>query len=296
MVDGRDRLTCLYCCGGFLMKNGTRRGSQLYKCRRCGRQCREGGALHGRHFPPELIAAALRLFYTGLTYRGTVAGLEEDPHFDGLGISVQTVHQWVQTYTDAALEEIARYKPETGGDWIFDQMWMPGNPVGFWTVMDRNTRYILASHIFGPKDPGDVTGLVAQALAVSQCQPEDVRSWKLRSSGRTYDAKSNRTANRLIRRALPRATQIRWQVRGSRPTYRMRPQPPLRFGPLDSRTFKGPRKIERSRRFLDGLTLAHNCFTSRKERGGRTPTPCRAAKVDVPFGSWLEVVKMAPNP
>ena len=310
MVVGADRMTCPYCDRDVLLKNGTRRmkngtsrGPQQYKCSSCDKQCKEGGALHGRHVPPELIAAVLWMFYSGLSYRRTVACLCEDPHFDRVGISIQTVYKWVETYTDAAVREMGRYKPETRGHWIFDQMSVPGvKPevkdgvtAGFWTVMDRDTRYVLASHIFGPSVQGDVTSLVEQALAVSKGQPEDVRSWKFRSSGRCYDAKSNRTIDSLIGKELPGATQVRWQVRGSRSTDRMRPEPPLRLGPLDWQKFEKLQSIETCKRFLDGLTVAHNCFTSRKEMGGRTPTPCRAAKVDVRFGSWLYVVKMGPT-
>ena len=59
-----DRMSCPYCKRCRTNLNGTRKGKQIYWCRDCGKQWREGGAIGGHSFPPDQIGAAIQICIT----------------------------------------------------------------------------------------------------------------------------------------------------------------------------------------------------------------------------------------
>ena len=65
------------------------------------------------------------------------------------GISKATVYKWVKEYGDFAVDGLSTEVPETSGHWVADEMQLKvgGQRMWNWNVMDRDTRYLLASHL-----------------------------------------------------------------------------------------------------------------------------------------------------
>ena len=90
------------------MKNGTRKGKQLYKCDGCEKQFRDMGATNGRHIAADHIGAAIRMFYSGMSYKQIAEAMEK--MYDIPEPSKQTIYAWVKKYTDDAVEQMRGHK------------------------------------------------------------------------------------------------------------------------------------------------------------------------------------------
>ena len=291
MADGKGPAPCPYCNSVQTVKNGRRRQSQWYKCRCCSRQYQAGGTLHGRHFPPEIIAEALRMFYRGMTYRQIAACLEKKFEIDYTSISTQTVYRWVRDYTDLAFREMTGRKAETGGHWIIKQAWKPAAALGVWTLIDRETGYVLASRFSRDSGLEHIGPLVSGALAVSALGRDDVRSCGFRTSLRIPNpAPFARAVRAPIKRQLPGAQEVVVELPGGSPCPMASLKPFGEFEPWLWHRFKMFRNTESAQRFLNGLTVAHNLFPANESN--ECLPPCQSAGVHVPYASWFDIVRI----
>lgn len=281
-------LPCPYCGPGWTVKNGRRHGDQWYKCRRCTRQYRGEGNLHGRHFPPEIIAKGVELFYGGKTYRQTASELEERFEIDYTAISTQTVYQWITFYTETAFGAMTERRTETGGHWVIEQVWNASVACGVWILSDGPTGYVLAARFCRDSGHEHVTPLIRNAVQTSDSH--DVESWTFRTTLDMANAKPfSRKVRTSIGRHLPEAREVAVEGIDIPPS----PEPAPRFGRFDPwvwERFRRFRSRESAQRFLSGLTVVHNVF----QEAGTTasPVPCLSLGVDVPFANWLDVVRM----
>ena len=98
-----DRETCRHCGSPDLIKNGWRHDRQLFRCRKCKRQCRDSERLPWARFPTEQIEMAVNLVAGGMSYRATVARLQTHYQIVDTVISTATIHSWVRRFgPDAA--------------------------------------------------------------------------------------------------------------------------------------------------------------------------------------------------
>lgn len=60
-------ITCKYCGSKNVVKYGKKDGYQYYLCKDCGHTFAWNNAMPGMRYPPEEIAAAINMFYDGLS-------------------------------------------------------------------------------------------------------------------------------------------------------------------------------------------------------------------------------------
>ena len=287
-IDGDKKgLPCPYCGAGRTVKNGRNRGDQWHKCRLCNRQHRLEGSLHGRRFPPEIIAKALQLFYVGRTYRQTARDLEERFDIDYTAISMETVYQWVKFYTEVAFRSMTARRAETGGHWVIEQVWNPSVACGVWILSDGG--YVLAALFCRDSGHEHVTPLIRKAVEASVSH--DIKVWTFRTTLPMATMKSfPRKVDAAIRRELPVARCIEVEGTAVLPSPGSSARSFGQFQPWVWDRFRSVRSQEAAQRFLNGLTVAHNVF---QDPGAiDSPAPCRLVGVSVPFANWLDVVKM----
>ena len=272
---------CPYCGSNKVVKNGRRDGYQRYLCRPCGKQFKHTGELHGRHAPTGRIAAAIRMFYSGLSYKQIGENLAERDEIPEP--SKQTIYEWVKEYTDEAVEAMQDYPAQTGPEWVADEMQVKvgGEQLWNWNVMDAKTRYVLASHLTPNRDIRAAVAVLQKAARAAATPPETIKTDRLGS----YPA--------AIKEVFPEAKHvksdgIRALINNNRSerlqgTYRQR-----------EKTLRGLDNIETGQRYLDGWTLQYNLF--REHEGISFQTPGEAAKVNAPFTEWEDVVKATPTP
>lgn len=270
-------VNCPYCESESVIKYGKQNGKQLYKCKSCKKRFNDTGALHGRMVSAEQIGAAIRMFYSGMSYKQI--GENMASAFDMSEPSKQTIYAWVRDYTDAAVEAMAGHKAHTSGKWVADEMAVDvgGEKMWNWNVMDAETRYILASHLSPTRTIASAVKVMEKARDAATEPPNQITTDRLWS----YD--------KAIDRVFPKARHVKSKGMKSivlnnnlserlQGTYRQR-----------IKTLRGLENERTAQRYLDGWALTYNLFREHESLGFKQPA--NVAGVDAPFGEWADVVK-----
>lgn len=268
---------CPYCRSAKVVKNGLgRQAQQRYLCKVCRKRFTNKGATDGRQYTPNVIGAAVRMFYSGMSYKQIAENIEEQ--YDVPEPSKGTLFYWVQDYTGRAHDAMKGRKAQTGREWVADEMAVKvgGQQFWNWNVMDSKTRYILASHLSKRRTTGEAVKVFEKARANAVTLPKTIKTDRLASyidaSERVFGADVKHVQSDGIRAAVNNNLSERLQG-----TFRSR-----------TKTLRGLDSRATGQDYLDGWVLTYNLFRDHESLGGRTPG--EAAKVDSPFKSWEDVV------
>jgi len=264
-----------------VVKAGERNGYQRYKCQGCGKKFRKTIKIEtpaeGRKYGDEVVGAALwQYFMGGMSIRNVarnIAFREDLPR-----PSTDTVFQWTKDYCEAANYAIRDVKAQTGDEWVADEQVnkVDGRNMYHWNIMDRDTRYLLASHISESRDASEAIKVVQKALARASHPPKRFRSDKYAAYPVALRylmpyTKHIKTAgvDEFINNNLSERMQN---------TYRAR-----------EKTLRGLYSVESGQQFLDGFAFTYNHIRDHMALKGKTPGV--AAGMAIPFREWADVVK-----
>ena len=271
-------VSCPSCKGGHIIKHGQQNGQQRFKCQSCKKAFRINGKVEGRKFTDEQIGIAIRLYYSGVSYR-QLAEVFRD-FLDVKLPSKETFYRWVAENTDKASHILKDVKAHTGPDakWVADEMYIKvgGRMLYHWNVMDAKTRFLLASHLDMNRDEAAAIKVFRKASAKADHPPKLVYSDKWVA----YPG--------ALRKLIPEANHI--QSKGAHHYINNQISERMQ-GTFRSRekTLRGMDSIESAQRFLDGFVFTYNHI--RDHSGIKERTPALAAKVDVPYHEWADVVR-----
>ena len=116
--------TCPTCGLASVKKNGhDRRGAQVYRCQRCGRTftALSGTPFSGYHFPPDVIALAVRYY---LRYRLSYGDLAEWLAERGIHVDRSTLYDWVQHFTPLYQAAARPHRQRVGRVWSVDETYV----------------------------------------------------------------------------------------------------------------------------------------------------------------------------
>ena len=249
-------INCPYCPSVKVSKHGKQQGNQRYVCNGCGRTFTDTGKLHGHRFAADQIGAAVRMFYSGTSYKQIAEYLEEV--HDVPEPSKATIYEWVRDYTDKAVAQMKGRKAKTGKEWVADELMVDvgGQKMWLWNVMDSETRYILASHLTPRRDANAARVVLRKAALVADAPPKTIVTDKLKSYiPAVKDVLPETRHMQSEGMAADINNNLSERLQG---TFRDRIKT-LRG--LDSRTT--------GQRYLDGWTLQYNHFRGPRKPQGR---------------------------
>ncbi len=269
-------VNCPYCDATRVVKNGTQKGKQRYRCKGCAKQFNDSGALHGHRVPTGQVGSAIDMFYSGMSYKQITEMMAKT--YDIPEPSKRAVYEWVKDYTDSAVEEMSQHPAHTSRHWVADEMQLKvgGEQLWNWNVMDAETRYILASHLSPNRDKRAAVAVMRKAAEAATEPPKTVKTDQLGSY------------TQAIKDVFPEAVHI--QSQGIRAftnnnrserlqgTFRQR-----------AKTLRGLDSLETGQRYLDGWVIDYNLFREHESLDYKTPG--EVAKVSAPFSEWEDVVK-----
>ena len=275
-------VNCPDCESARVVKIGTRNGYQRYLCRACSKKFHTNGKAKGRRFPADQMGAAIRMFYSGISYQQIAESMGRT--YDIPEPSKATIYQWVRDYTKDALKEMDRHPAHTGGRWVVDEMQLDvgGQQYWIWNVMDESTGYLLASHLTKERDARSAEAVLKKAAAAAAETPKTVKTdrWP-------YYVPA-------VKKVFPRSRHLRLVGVGNPEDIK---NPSKRVQGLFRqriRTLRGVGSQEKGQLYLDGWTLDYNLFRDPESMDGEPPG--QAAKVNPPFNEWADVVKGRANP
>ena len=275
-------VNCPDCESAHVVKIGTRNEYQRFLCRACSKKFHTNGKAKGRRFPADQMGAAIRMFYSGMSYQQIAENMGRT--YDIPEPSKATIYQWVREYTKDALKEMERRPAHTDGRWVVDEMQLDvgGQQYWIWNVMDESTGYLLASHLTKERDARSAEAVLKKAAAAAAESPRTVRTdqWP-------YYVPA-------VKQIFPDARHLRLVGVGNpegikNPSKRVQGLFRQRI-----RTLRGVGSKEKGQLYLDGWTLDYNLFRDQESMDGEPPG--QAAKVNPPFNEWADVVKGRTHP
>jgi len=138
-------VVCKYCGSPNVVKYGTYNGVQRYWCKDCKRKF-VLGTLPKMKTKTNIISAALSCYFGGMPLDAIQRHLEQQyqHYYTEMGI-----YNWVKRFSKEAVNRIKDFKPVTGDTWIADETMLKvgGKKIWFFDVIDKKTRYLLASRL-----------------------------------------------------------------------------------------------------------------------------------------------------
>ena len=269
-------VNCPSCESGRVGKVGVRDGQQRFRCRDCKKVFRNNGKAEGKKFDAEQIGIAVRHYYMGLSYKQIAEGMKD--LYDIPEPAKDTIYQWVVENTDKASKIVEDYKARSSDHWVADEIMVRvgGRWYYHWNVMDRRTRYLLASHLSRGRGIRDATKVMQKALAAADKPPA-----KITTDGWTAYPSA-------IRKVLP-TTKHNVSDGIDAPNNNNRSE--RLQGTIRDRdvTLRGLDGLETGQRFLDGWRITYNHF--REHEALKFKTPAEVAKVNAPITEWADVVR-----
>ena len=269
-------IKCPACASDRIVKIGFQRGVQRYRCKDCRKDFRANGKAQGRRMDSEMMGSAIRDYYTGKSYKQIAEGLKEE--YDIPEPSKATIYEWVRDYTDEAKELTADMKAQVGDEWVADEMavrvggWQMWN----WNVMDKKTRYILASHLSRTRTQAAANEVMEKAKEAAGRDPNTITTDKL---------KVYRPA---ITKVFPKTLHIKSQGLRSEVNNNMSERLQGTYRSRE-KTLRGLDSMASAQRYLDGWTITYNHMRGHESLNNETPG--KRAKANPPFTEWADVVK-----
>lgn len=132
---------------------------QVFKCKDCKTKFRELSLLKKAHYSPELVTPTLDLYFSGLSLRKITrmvsAQFQTDIHYT-------TIYAWIQKFIPKISEYVNSLSPKLSDTWHADEVFVKmkdgidykkvTNIAFLWNVMDRKTRFLLASKLSPHRD------------------------------------------------------------------------------------------------------------------------------------------------
>ena len=272
------KLHCPDCDSNRVVKVGKQNGQQRYLCRACDKKFRANGMPTGRQAPSEQMGMAIRMFYSGMSYKQIAETMADA--FNIPEPSKSTLYDWVTDYTPQAVQTMRKpeYRATTGPEWVADEMQVTvgGKKYWNWNVMDSKTRFILASHLSRNRDLKAAETVMEKAAAAAKTHPKVIKSDRLASYPAAISLvfpETKHVQSDGIRAEVNNNLSERLQG-----TFRQR-----------TKTLRGLENQESGQRYLDGWTLTYNFFREHESINDRTPG--EAAKINSPYKEWEDVVR-----
>ena len=98
---------CPDCASDRVVKIGQRNNYQRYLCRACEKKFNTEDKPYNHRVPAEVIAAAIDMYYSGLSYKQIAENLEKTQDMEEP--SKETIYRWVRDFSLSGVEDMQNY-------------------------------------------------------------------------------------------------------------------------------------------------------------------------------------------
>ena len=274
---------------------GLHGGKQRYECGGCGKKFLAEGKALRKQFPAEQIAAAIDMYYSGMSYKQVAENMEDV--FDVPEPSKHTVHDWVKGYTALAHRYLngkvgedgtpatatgKKVRAKVGDHWVADELVLKvgGKHYWCWNVMDKDTRYVLAAHLSSSRDTNDAIIVMEKAKDNAARLPTKI----------TTDGLASYTD--AVRAVFPRGTEHQvsegiYETVNNNMSERLQGSFRQR-----TKTQRGLQARRTGQEYLDGWVLDYNFLKDHEAHKGGTPAMAAGVAQQVPWDSWENITRI----
>lgn len=167
-------MICSYCHNNKTIKYGkTVKNKQLWYCKTCDRRFYEKEKEKSLRYDPKIITFSLDLYFSGLSLRKVARSLND--HFD-LNMDHSTIYYWIKKYIpriSEAMDDLMINQPmKIHIDEIFIKTRNEDKKIAYlWNIMDRETRFMLASEISTDRTTQAAVYALKQAIRQMKYDP-----------------------------------------------------------------------------------------------------------------------------
>jgi transposase-like protein/DNA-directed RNA polymerase subunit M/transcription elongation factor TFIIS len=186
-VFADDANQCPKCGSIRVIHFGSTYGKKSFKCKDCEHRFRESALVKGSRYSPEMVSLTLDLYFSGMSLRKIARTVNN--HF-GTMMGKSSIYRWIETFVPRISEYVDSLTPELSETWHADELFvkMKGgvnykahyggeakNIAFLWNVMDRKTRFLLASKLSTFRDVAGADRAFREAMSNAKgSQPERV--------------------------------------------------------------------------------------------------------------------------
>ena len=255
-------IACKNCGSTACVKFGTYKGVQRYYCKDCKRKFKADDSAFHTKKPAEWESSAVDMYFRGMAVSDIREHLKQE---HGYSPSKSVIYDWIDKYTTLATKHFRDYHPEVGNIWIADETMLDvdgEHKVWFYDIIDRDTRFLLASRVALSRTTRNAESLMKDAEKCAGKKPIEV----ITDQNNSYvdgvpEAFGNDTEHIIGNPfALKETGDSTSEIE--------------RFhGTLKDRTkvFRAFRDVETLIQFTDGWLVYYNYFKPHESLDGKTP-------------------------
>ena len=227
-------------------------------------------------YSDEVVGAALHQYFGGMSIRIIARNIEFRE--DLPRPSSDTIFQWVKDYIEAATYATRDLKVQTGDEFVADELVakIDGRNFYIWSIVDKDSRYLLATHVSESRSAEEAIQVVKKALERASHPPKKFRSDKYAA----YPV--------ALRYLMPYTKHIRTAGVNEWVNNNLSERMQNTFRAKE-KTMRGMYSVETAQQFFDGFAINYNHFRDHMALKGKTPG--EVAGMEIPFREWADVVR-----
>jgi putative transposase len=272
-----NEILCKKCGSPAVVKYGTYKGVQRYRCKVCGTKFKADDALFHMKISPEFISRALDMYYTGSSVNDIC---EHFRNAQGYHPSKSLVFGWIDRFTDKAVKHFSQYQPKVGNVWVCDETVLrldKKKKVWLWDIIDAKTRFLIATRVSETRTTKDAALLMNKAKRITGKIPKKIITDKLYAYWDgielTFGADTEHIQSSPFAHGYSTSQIERWHS-----TLKER-----------TKVMKAFRNIDTLIQFTDGFLVYYNFLKPHHSLYGKTPA--EAAKIDYEAKNWMDIIK-----
>lgn len=162
LVD-RANGRCKFCSSSRIVRNGTRKSTQYWLCKDCGRGFVDNHALPKMKFAMDTVALAVCQYYSGVSLKEIRDRIDEDSN---IRPDYSAIYDWITRLTRIAQNEARKHKPAVSDTWIADNTLIDIIGRQYWLldIIDIETRYLIVTCLSATRTAIDINIILGMAV------------------------------------------------------------------------------------------------------------------------------------
>ena len=276
-----EEIKCKDCGSTAVVKFGSYKGVQRYYCKACKRKFKADNDLFHMKVPADYVSSALSMYYSGMSVNDICTTLKQEHNYYP---SNSIIYKWIDKYTPMAIKHFREYHPQVGDVWIADEtvLNLDGeHSIWFYDIIDRDTRFLLASRVAISRTTNDAEILMERAEKCAGKKPKEV----LTDRNRSYEDGIEKAYGSDTEHVIGNPFKEKETGESTSEIERF-------HGTLKDRTkvFRSFRDIDTLIQFTDGWLVYYNYFRPHESLEGKTPA--EAGKVKYNIKDWAGLVRL----
>lgn len=288
-VFAEDSIQCDRCNSIKIIRYGQSGDKQIFYCKDCQHKFREPSLLKKAKYDPELITLTLDMYFSGLSNR-KIARLVND-HF-GLDLDQSTIYKWIKRFVPIVSDYVNSLSPKLSHQWHADELFVKmrggqkvrdGNVTGFvWNIMDRKTRFLIASKLTEDRDAGSAVKAFKEAIQNAHgIHPNKIFTDNLRSYNVAIDKTFDKYVHQVAKCGINKPNATNNRIERLNGTLRER-----------SKVQRGWKTVKTP--LAEGMRIQYNFVKPHMALKGQTPAQQAGIK-NKKADKWLELLESCMN-